>query len=1257
MALGAGKTELTIDKAGSNFYANFRSRNGTFETRLKDYKVGLLPFIKDRLAAGEIKFIQDFYTKVDDNNNLTEDEKQRVKSEVLNLFNSTFESPSDETLEVLRLSQGSVTYEDLSSSAAIASGRYGVLNARLKRALEKKINTNIEKGFSEFFGAGDYQKVDDLLESTAQTGNVAQLKSALAGLGKDSDSTLSKAPPLEARQCALMSIMYSNIDWYKFIHDTYQEYDEDGNRTADEDGGIVERFAFDGRIIPFSTTKPSPTMGAAQINNYFTANEDIKKFFETEVQDTELNKALFFVYKDINDGIMKEIKLNLSSHDGKEISSTKLDEIYQQLMDHETGKTALSSAEIQNLEQDKRNIFATLTTEEPELDENGQPTGRNVITTNSSVETQAKGLTAGENGTFTNFHTEKISIKFDGTNPSTARNDVKVTVVIQLETFKALQTSIIQSPIASTGRTDFKLQDLIIAPIGDDSQTGALAAITNVYSPSNNRVRLKVAADPANGVLPNGSGYTAQSEALVLDLALVDHSLERSNDSSAVTLTINYRGYMETLMQMPYANVLMTKDIYDARKQRHANIKKILNIDGGCRDSTLREILRIERDTAETEIRNNFSEVLGRLYEDRKVYGYNKKDSKKSYRDIAGNIVKSGKNNEISFYGNRYIGGLNIAQEAVVSVTDVPANEQEAVEKVAEEGLEEATSGANFYAQIATRGEDNLGGERDWGNLVFFGDLLYTISDVLYNQKGKFDTIDEIYDDLYFALFPIQLPDPTSQQKFREFNPMAIPIDLFFFAQWWHETIVKKELTYYPISAFIRDLVERMINNLLYEVCVSSLLPDESPPLLKVSYFTSQVDMEDSSAYMGNSLYDYEKNIKPFFLHNYFSTEKKEGVTSPREVSNKNYIVLHVVSPPFRREIAVNQDRKNQLRNSDFVPTLIHGVFTRDKRSHVDNVTFSKTNSPGLREARYFNNTFGNVAIMNNVYDLSFSIMDNNANTYLYPGMIINFILSDFEMGRQVTQTGKPITSKVGHQSYIGTDNDPHNSSSLAHKLGYGGYFIIKSISYELLKGSSGGKWQINCEAKFIGTDGDQRVEQSDDDIRTIITGDKADCIDVYDEAVRFNQTAVDAYNNDAGEDEQRQKSYSTIGSENSTYVDPNAPKKPPSDTDSDGISDGDDAKKEKQTTDGVKTISIDEEKVKALMTLEYIEDKGKKAGSTQYSYVKAGGHYFKLIAEGGASATSQHLGVTKPADFAAANGVDKDTDETTKYEYNTGSN
>ena len=649
---------------------------------------------------------------------------------------------------------------------------------------------------------------------------------------------------------------------------------------------------------------------------------------------------------------------------------------------------------------------------------------------------------------------------------------------------------------------------MIIGAVGDDSRGGAFSALKSIYSPSSNRIRLKVEATKHNGI---------KQQPMVLDLAIVDHELSRDSSNHGVTLTINYRGYMQSMMQMPFANSLMTKDIYNNRKLRHNNIKTLLTAE--CSQETLREILRIERSTAELEMVGAFSNLTATLYAKKSIKGYKFKPEAGPLIDIVNQLARSGKDKVVEITGQ------------LKSSKTTKAESDAALAAVAADGVEDVSGGswtvnAEARSQTGTQAWYDSGagaGPRKWGNFVFFGDLIHAISDVLYTDNSR-TPIPEIKENLTFVLFPIQIPDPTSVKGFIELNPAVIPIDLYFLAEWWHEVIIKKNLKNYPIASLIRDLTERLINNLLYEVCISNLLPDESPPMLRVNYYSSNEDLIlKAKRNTENALfYDYTKTPKPFFPQSYDTK-----ATRPTDLKNHHYIVLYSMTPPFRRELAVAAGA-TKLKDSVFVPTLHHGIYSKDAESHIDSAELKKTNSPGLREARYFNNNFGSLALMNNVYDLSFKIVSNNPSTYLYPGMLINFILTDFG-----TTLSDGTGVKINTTNYTGTDNDPHKSTSIAHLLGLGGYFLIKSVSY-VINGSkpASSDFEFNCEAKFVGTDGDQLVQKDEKTVREIIEGETDDkCVIAHDNAVKQNQAAVATANTNASADDQVTSDFTEINS------------------------------------------------------------------------------------------------------------------------------
>ena len=138
--------------------------------------------------------------------------------------------------------------------------------------------------------------------------------------------------------------------------------------------------------------------------------------------------------------------------------------------------------------------------------------------------------------------------------------------------------------------------------------------------------------------------------------------------------------------------------------------------------------------------------------------------------------------------------------------------------------------------------------------------------------------------------------------------------------------------------------------------------------------------------------------------------------------------------------------------NNKYIPTLTYGI--NDSKSFISDISFTKTNAPGLREARYFN-SFNSLAILANVYDAKITLKSAGATTMLYPGTIINLTISDFAL----------------------PDRNPHVLNSLSNNMGIGGYYIIKKVTYDL--GTNPQNYTIILETKWIGTSAMPRLRRT----------------------------------------------------------------------------------------------------------------------------------------------------------------------------------
>ena len=101
--------------------------------------------------------------------------------------------------------------------------------------------------------------------------------------------------------------------------------------------------------------------------------------------------------------------------------------------------------------------------------------------------------------------------------------------------------------------------------------------------------------------------------------------------------------------------------------------------------------------------------------------------------------------------------------------------------------------------------------------------------------------------------------------------------------------------------------------------------------------------------------------------------------------------------------------------------------------------------------------------MLSNVYDLTFVFYRRKANTYLYPGSVVNFYLLDFGD----VETGP--TTPPWQIGFDLKDSDPHKHLTTANILGFGGYFIVKSVEYKL--GETDGEFEIHVSTKYLGND------------------------------------------------------------------------------------------------------------------------------------------------------------------------------------------
>ena len=124
----------------------------------------------------------------------------------------------------------------------------------------------------------------------------------------------------------------------------------------------------------------------------------------------------------------------------------------------------------------------------------------------------------------------------------------------------------------------------------------------------------------------------------------------------------------------------------------------------------------------------------------------------------------------------------------------------------------------------------------------------------------------------------------------------------------------------------------------------------------------------------------------------------------------------------------------------------IHHLHIGRDRGLVKTIEFSKTDVPGLREARVEKSgTFDPIAQLSDVYEITITLF---GNTFFYPGSYI--YVNPFGLGSHQ----KGGVSKLGY---------PWERNSLSNIMGLGGYHIIINVSNYI----EAGKFETTIKARF----------------------------------------------------------------------------------------------------------------------------------------------------------------------------------------------
>lgn len=308
----------------------------------------------------------------------------------------------------------------------------------------------------------------------------------------------------------------------------------------------------------------------------------------------------------------------------------------------------------------------------------------------------------------------------------------------------------------------------------------------------------------------------------------------------------------------------------------------------------------------------------------------------------------------------------------------------------------------------------------------FFGDLINLVYERLY--------IDEINSTrlkrarlILGTIEYLERGLGGSPGSIKRINVADIPITVDGFNVFFANTVVQQKKTEYSLLIFLKDTTKNLIVDALGEDTFGNFA---------LQYGDIKTFNLTLPAPSGVDPLDAWKTAHPLPNGRVDITKVSSGEPIASAINYQDikdcfhYIVLYVADKAPSDKLEGNYD-------DDFKNGIYHLHFGTN-RGLVKNISFKKTETPGLSEARFTATTSNPFQRLSAVYDVEIEMA---GNTYFYPG-------------------SRTFVNPIGLGPSIGS---PLDKSSFAFIMGLGGYHLVTNVSCFI----QGGKFVANITARW----------------------------------------------------------------------------------------------------------------------------------------------------------------------------------------------
>lgn len=615
-----------------------------------------------------------------------------------------------------------------------------------------------------------------------------------------------------------------------------------------------------------------------------------------------------------------------------------------------------------------------------------------------------------------------LDISFNGTNPASARSDIKVDIEITFEGgLNLLNTTLNTTGIKKVGSNedveDFKVVDIIIRPEFMRDGKGLSSYERKQYHPDYNRTELVLESKFVPGTdgslinnVTNRVSETIDPDGTITSyisfgLAMVDHEVNYTAEAGGKNKTViklSYYSYVQTFLNLPYMDALGGREILTKRQGREDEMKNLALTEG---KNVLKERKRQNKKTSIQEIQDNKSRIVKEIMQAGLLY-------KTEVTDVELNKIKTRAENDNYGYVGKFADGKTVERVTIETPSDKAVQDY----------------------------------QNETQNVYFFtlADLVAVLSDIFYSDKHTHQNAGTVAFPEYHPDFADKLKpkflflDIMVEDKNNDTVPVNlgdIPISIEWFSKFLEENYFKKEVVYAPFMSFLNILIENAFTKMIKETCFKDDPWDGS---VRVTSFRALEGAWDS---LTPSPY-----LDPEQLQNF---SDKLGKVGTLEKDYNTIIVIHANKQGDHTRLI-----RDATNNGTSAETVKEFPLLQDKRT-VDGSTkgstlgiflnFSKADAQYLRESRYFQQQADEFVAIGNVYNCTVRFKNNLMNWFL-PGHIVII------------------------DPYTADEKPWNNPESIGNRIGMTGFYLVTNVKHKLIKNGKDFQLETTLETKWIAS-------------------------------------------------------------------------------------------------------------------------------------------------------------------------------------------